>query len=96
VKSLARCLTFLKESGLKAVAATEKAREEISAADLRGPLVIILGSEEKGISRELLAQADRQVSIPITGTIGSLNVSVSAGILLYEVGRQRGESGSRQ
>ncbi len=96
VKSLAKCLTYLKESGLKAVAATEKAREEISAADLRGPVVLILGSEEKGISRELLALADAQVSIPITGIIGSLNVSVSAGILLYEVTRQRGNSGSNQ
>jgi 23S rRNA (guanosine2251-2'-O)-methyltransferase len=89
VKSLAKCLTYLKESGLKAVAATEKAREEISTTDLRGPVVIILGSEEKGISRELLAQTDAQVSIPITGTIGSLNVSVSAGIILYEILRQR-------
>ena len=90
VKSLARCLTYLKESGLKAVAATEKSREGLSEADLRGPVVIILGSEEKGISRELLAMSDAQVSIPITGTIGSLNVSVSAGIILYEVGRQAG------
>jgi 23S rRNA (guanosine2251-2'-O)-methyltransferase len=95
VKSLARCLTYLKESGLKAVAATEKAREEISAADLRGPAVIILGSEEKGISRELLTVSDLQVSIPVTGTIGSLNVSVSAGIILYEVLRQRSSTGKR-
>ena len=50
-----------------------------------GPVVIILGSEEKGISRELLAMSDLQVSVPISGTIGSLNVSVSAGIMLYEV-----------
>jgi 23S rRNA (guanosine2251-2'-O)-methyltransferase len=90
VKSLARCLTYLKESGLKVVSATEKASVEVSVADLKGPTVIVLGSEEKGISRELLALSDQQVSIPITGTIGSLNVSVSAGILLYEVGRQRG------
>jgi len=61
----------------------------VSAAGLTGPLVMILGSEEKGISRELLGLSDVQVSIPITGAIGSLNVSVSAGILLYEVGRQR-------
>jgi 23S rRNA (guanosine2251-2'-O)-methyltransferase len=52
--------------------------------------VIILGSEEKGISRELLAMSDLQVSVPISGAIGSLNVSVSAGILLYEIIRQRG------
>jgi len=90
VKSLTKCLTYLKESGLKTVAATEKADRTVSAARLTGPLAIILGSEEKGISRELLGLSDTQVSIPITGSIGSLNVSVSAGIILYEVIRQRG------
>jgi 23S rRNA (guanosine2251-2'-O)-methyltransferase len=90
VKSLTKCLSYLKDSGLKAVAATEKADKVVSAASLTGPLVVILGSEEKGISREMLGLSDARVSIPITGSIGSLNVSVSAGILLYEVGRQRG------
>jgi 23S rRNA (guanosine2251-2'-O)-methyltransferase len=75
---------------VKAVAATEKADRTVNAAILTGPLVMILGSEEKGISRELLGLSDAQVSIPITGAIGSLNVSVSAGIILYEVVRQRG------
>ncbi len=91
VRSLARCLTYLKDSGLKVIAATEKAGQELSLPTLTGPVVVILGSEEKGISRELLALSDMQVTIPITGAIGSLNVSVSAGILLYEVTRQRGK-----
>ena len=89
VKSLSKCLTYLKESGVRAVAATEKTDVQVSAANLAGPVVVILGSEERGISRELIGLSDVQVSIPITGAIGSLNVSVSAGILLYEVGRQR-------
>ncbi len=89
VKSLTKCLTWLRESGLKAVAATEKAEKQVSDAAMTGPLVVILGSEERGISRELLELSDKQVSIPITGTIGSLNVSVSAGILLYEIVRQK-------
>lgn len=89
VKSLSKCLTYLKESGVRAVAATEKTDIQVSAANLAGPVVVILGSEERGISRELIGLSDVQVSIPITGAIGSLNVSVSAGILLYEVGRQR-------
>jgi 23S rRNA (guanosine2251-2'-O)-methyltransferase len=89
VKSLTRCINYLKDSGLKAVAATEKAEKTVSSADLTGPAVIILGSEEKGISRELTGLSDEQVSIPITGAIGSLNVSVSAGIILYEITRQR-------
>lgn len=89
VKSITRCLTYLRESGVKAVAATEKSSDNISTADLSGPAVIILGSEEKGISRELLTMCDVQVSIPVSGAISSLNVSVSAGIALYEVKRQR-------
>jgi len=95
VKSLSKCLTYLKESGVRAVAATEKTDTKVSDASLSGPVVVILGSEERGISRELIGLSDVQVSIPITGAIGSLNVSVSAGILLYEVGRQRAV-GSRQ
>src|SRR5512133_1658767 len=87
VKSLTKCLTYLKESGVRAVAATEKTEVQLSAANLAGPVVIILGSEERGISRELIGLSDAQVSIPITGAIGSLNVSVSAGIILYEVVR---------
>ena len=89
VRSLARCLTYLRESGIRAIAATEKGEKELNRVSLTGPTVILLGSEEKGIGRELLQSSDEQVSIPITGTIGSLNVSVSAGILLYEVNRQR-------
>jgi 23S rRNA (guanosine2251-2'-O)-methyltransferase len=57
--------------------------------NLKGPLVLILGSEDKGISRELLSVSDHQVSIPMAGDLGSLNVSVAAGILLYEIARQR-------
>ena len=90
VKSLTKCLSYLKDSRLKSVSATEKADKVVSDVSLTGPLVVILGSEEKGISREMLGLSDARVSIPITGSIGSLNVSVSAGILLYEVGRQRG------
>jgi 23S rRNA (guanosine2251-2'-O)-methyltransferase len=56
---------------------------------LTGPAVLILGAEDKGISRELTTLSDYQVKIPMTGIIGSLNVSVAAGILLYEIIRQR-------
>jgi len=89
VKSITKCLTYLKESGIKSVSATEKADEKTTKADMKGPLVIILGSEDKGISRELLDLSDITASIPMYGGVGSLNVSVSAGILLYEVQRQR-------
>lgn len=89
VKSITKCLTYLKESGLTSIAATEKTDDTIVKANMKGPVVIILGSEDKGISRELLDLADIHTAIPMKGGVGSLNVSVSAGILLYEVMRQR-------
>jgi rRNA methylase, putative, group 3 len=88
-KSIVRSIEFLKESGLKVISATEKSGIDASKAKLTGPAVLILGSEEKGISRELMALTDHEVRIPMTGSIGSLNVSVAAGILIYEIIRQR-------
>ncbi len=88
-KSLIRTVEFLKESGLKVICAAEKSGEIVPDSDMTGPLVIILGAEDKGISRELISLSDGQVRIPMSGTIGSLNVSVAAGILLYEIIRQR-------
>ncbi|HNX67192.1 MAG TPA: 23S rRNA (guanosine(2251)-2'-O)-methyltransferase RlmB [Bacteroidales bacterium] len=91
VKSITKCVSYLKESGLKIIAATEKSETPLDKGSLQGPSVIILGSEDRGISRELLELSDIQVAIPIVGNISSLNVSVSAGILLYEINRQRAE-----
>jgi len=88
-KSIVRSIEFLKESGLKVFCAGEKSGKPASELSLTGPAVLILGSEDKGVSRELSALADDQVKIPMTGTISSLNVSVAAGILLYEIMRQR-------
>lgn len=82
-------LAFLKESGIRVVAASEKSREMAFRADLKGPLAILMGSEDKGISTTLLKMADRVLSIPMAGKTASLNVSVAAGILLYEAYRQR-------
>jgi 23S rRNA (guanosine2251-2'-O)-methyltransferase len=88
-KSIVKAVEYLKESGLKIVCADEKSGENVSKVSLKGPVALILGSEDKGISRELLSMADNLVSIPMTGNTGSLNVSVAAGILLYEIIRQR-------
>jgi len=88
-ESLDTVLRFLKESGLKTVAATEKAEQIMFGADLTGPVALVMGSEEKGISPSILRQADSLVSIPMLGKIASLNVSVAAGILMYECIRQR-------
>ncbi len=88
-KSLVKSVEYLKDSGLKVISAAEKSGKKVSEVSLSGPSVLILGSEDKGISRELLNLSDHLISIPMTGTIGSLNVSVAAGIFLYEIVRQR-------
>lgn len=88
-KSIVRSVEYLKDSGLKVICAVERSGLHASESDLTGPSVLIMGSEDKGISRELTSLADHIVSIPMTGSIGSLNVSVAAGIFLYEIIRQR-------
>lgn len=88
-KDLKKSIVFLKESGLKIVAATEKAAGNYTKADLTGPVAMIMGSEEFGIDEQLLKLADEQVRIPVLGKIQSLNVSVAAALLVYETVRQR-------
>lgn len=88
-KSIVRSVEYLKDSGLKVICAAEKSDLQVSGTDLRGPSVLVMGSEDKGISRVLTSLADHIVCIPMTGSIGSLNVSVAAGIFLYEIVRQR-------
>ena len=88
-KSIVRSVGYLKDSGLKVICGSEKSGIPAPEADLRGPSVLVMGSEDKGISRELTSLSDLQVRIPMTGKIGSLNVSVAAGILVYEIARQR-------
>ncbi|MEZ5072232.1 MAG: 23S rRNA (guanosine(2251)-2'-O)-methyltransferase RlmB [Bacteroidales bacterium] len=89
-RNLEEAVKFMKNSGLKAIAATEKAKESLYDTDLRGPSVLLMGSEERGISPVLLKEADHWVSIPMKGSISSLNVSVAAGVMLFEINRQRG------
>ncbi|MDP4223192.1 MAG: 23S rRNA (guanosine(2251)-2'-O)-methyltransferase RlmB [Bacteroidota bacterium] len=88
-KSLVRTITYLKESGLKVFSADEKSGSEISQLPLDGPLALIMGSEDKGISRDLAVLSDYSARILVSGNIASLNVSVAAGIILYEISRQR-------
>ena len=89
VQDLNATIHFLKESGVQIASSTEKTKNLIFDADFTVPLAIVLGSEEDGVSHKILAESDLKVKIPMSGTIESLNVSVSAGIVLYEVLRQR-------
>ena len=86
---LKNTVDYLQASGLQIVAATEKAELEFNNADLTKPTAIILGAEDTGISPELLRISEPWVKIPLLGNIASLNVSVAAGILLFEALRQR-------
>ncbi len=89
VENMQNTLDYLRESGLSLVAATEHATKNYTEADMRQPLAIVMGSEDVGIFPENLRRCNEQVRIPMTETIESLNVSVAAGIMLYEVVRQR-------
>jgi 23S rRNA (guanosine2251-2'-O)-methyltransferase len=80
---------YLKASNINTLAATEKSNETIYDIDLNVPMAVIMGSEGKGISKSILNIVDLKASLPLSGKIGSLNVSVACGAILYEIIRQR-------
>ena len=89
VTNLREAIFYLSQSGFQIIAATEKAEKNIYDADFSKATAIILGSEDKGISKSSLSLANELVKIPITGETGSLNVSVAASVVLFEIVRQR-------
>src|SRR5882724_5525704 len=89
VKDMRETFRLLKDSGIKVVACTEKADKTLYEIELNSPLALIMGSEEDGISPQMLKDADHQAKIPMRGEIASLNVSVAAGIAIYEAVSQR-------
>lgn len=89
VGSIRNTLKTLQSKGFQIVAATEKSRKLLYDADFRRPTVIVMGAEDKGISKEVLKLCDEQLAIPLIGHIESLNVSAAAAIMLFEVVRQR-------
>jgi 23S rRNA (guanosine2251-2'-O)-methyltransferase len=89
VTNLARVLRKLKEQGIWLAAATDQAGTEVYAADLSGPLALVMGGEGHGLRRLTAELCDFQVRIPMYGTVSSLNVSVATAICLYEIVRQR-------
>lgn len=88
-KNVVSAVRFLKDNGYQIVAASEKAQISYTQADYTKPTAIVMGAEDTGISPEVLRLCDTMVSIPQFGNIGSLNVSVAAGVMMYEVVRQR-------
>ncbi len=88
-ENLKTTIDYLKNSGVQIVACTEKTESVYYDVNYTLPTAIILGSEENGISDEYLKRSDARAKIPLLGEIGSLNVSVATGVILYEAIRQR-------
>ncbi len=89
VPNLARALRSLQARNVWIVGATHDAEQSLYAADLSGPMAIVLGGEGKGLRRLTREHCDLLVHIPMAGSVASLNVSVAAGICLFEAVRQR-------
>jgi len=89
VKLLKQAIHYLQQNGIQVIACTEKAADSLYQIDLSVPTALLLGSEEDGIAGPLLQEVDRVAKIPMKGKIESLNVSVAAGIAIYEVVRQK-------
>lgn len=90
VTNLRRAIEQMKEAGVWMYAAEGGGGTVYSELDLAGPVGLVMGSEGKGVRRLVREGCDGEVSIPMLGEVGSLNVSVAAAVLLYEAGRQRG------
>ena len=88
-RSAALAVKFLKENGYKVVAVSEKSAVNYTEIDYTGPVALVMGAEDTGISPEVMKLTDCSAAIPMFGKIGSLNVSVAAGVMMYEVVRQR-------
>lgn len=89
VTNLARALDRLKQAGLWLVGTTDHAAKSIYETDLTGPLALVLGAEESGMRRLTEERCDFLAVIPMAGEVGCLNVSVAAGVCLFEAVRQR-------
>lgn len=91
VTNLARTLRSLREAGVWLYGASGDAGQDLYATDLKGPVALVLGGEGSGLRRLTRDLCDHLVAIPMAGTVESLNVSVAAGVLLFEALRQRGQ-----
>lgn len=90
VTNLARLMRKLRERGLWLVGTVVKGGGSLYETDLKGPLGLVLGAEDRGLRRLTAEHCDCLVQIPMQGAVGSLNVSVAAGVCLFEAQRQRG------
>ena len=87
--NLVNAVKLLRDSGFRIVGTSDKSQMPYTSGNYTGPVAIVLGAEDKGVSPEIMKLCDTQVFIPEFGHINSLNVSVAGGIMIYEVVRQR-------
>jgi 23S rRNA (guanosine2251-2'-O)-methyltransferase len=90
VTNLARTLNQLKERNIWVIGTSDQAEKDLYQADLKGPLALVLGAEGDGMRQLTTKTCDLLIRIPMQGAVESLNVSVAAGVCLFEAGRQRG------
>ena len=89
VTNLVRTVEQLQDAGFRVYGLADEADADLYRTDFSGPVAIVLGAEDKGLRRLVREQCDALVSIPMMGSVSSLNVSVATGVVLYEVLRQR-------
>jgi len=89
VPDLVKTIQFLSDCGLKIIAASEKGADLYSKIKYEGPVAIVMGAEDTGVSNDILRRASNIVKIPLFGKVGSLNVAVATGIILFEAIRQK-------
>lgn len=90
VTNLSRVLDKLRDQGFWVVGTSDKAEQSLYDTDLKGPLIMVMGAEGKGLRRLTTERCDFLVSLPMAGDVSSLNVSVATGVCLFEAVRQRG------
>ena len=89
VANIGKVLTWLREYGVSVIGTSDKANQTLYECDLTGSLAFVMGKEHSGLRKHIEERCDHLVSLPMQGTVSSLNVSVATGICLYEAVRQR-------
>lgn len=89
VGNLSRVLGWLRDYGVRIIGTSDKAPKTLFEADLTGSIALVMGREHSGLGKGLAGRCDELISIPMRGVVSSLNVSVAAGVCLYEILRQR-------
>jgi 23S rRNA (guanosine2251-2'-O)-methyltransferase len=89
VANLGRVLGWLKDYGVAVLGTSDRASQTLYEAGLDRPLALVMGNEHTGLGKRIEALCDELISLPMQGSVSSLNVSVATGIFLYEINRQR-------